>query len=79
VDVIIVGAGIGGLTAALALERVGIKARVYESVEGLRPLGVGINLLPHATKVLGDCGLLEALAESAVATSELIYLNKLGQ
>src|SRR5262245_36723289 len=52
VDVVIVGAGIGGLTAALALARVGIKVRVYESVEDLRPLGVGINLLPHATKVL---------------------------
>jgi 5-methylphenazine-1-carboxylate 1-monooxygenase len=78
-DVIIVGAGIGGLTAALALARVGIAACVYESVEELRPLGVGINLLPHATKVLGECGLLDALTETAVATSELIYLNKLGQ
>ena len=78
-DVIIIGAGIGGLTTALALERVGVKARVYESVKELRPLGVGINLLPHATKVLGECGLLDALAQSAVATSELIYLNKLGQ
>jgi 2-polyprenyl-6-methoxyphenol hydroxylase-like FAD-dependent oxidoreductase len=56
VDVVIIGAGIGGLTAALALEGVGIKARVYESVEELRLLGVGINLLPHATKVLGECG-----------------------
>jgi len=79
VDIIIIGAGIGGLTAALALESVGIKARVYEAVEELHPLGVGINLLPHATKVLGECGLLGALAETAVATSELIYLNKLGQ
>jgi 2-polyprenyl-6-methoxyphenol hydroxylase-like FAD-dependent oxidoreductase len=79
VDVLIIGAGIGGLAAALALERVGIKARIYESVEELRPLGVGINLLPHATKMLGECGLLGALTESAVATSELIYLNKLGQ
>jgi len=79
VDVIVVGAGIGGLTAALALARVGIEACVYESVEKLHPLGVGINLLPHATKVLRECGLLDALTETAVATSELIYLNKLGQ
>src|SRR5262245_65392458 len=78
-DIMIIGAGIGGLTAALALERVGMRARIYESVEELRPLGVGINLLPHATKVLGECALLEALTETAVATSELIYLNKLGQ
>jgi 2-polyprenyl-6-methoxyphenol hydroxylase-like FAD-dependent oxidoreductase len=79
VDVIIVGAGIGGLATALALHRIGINARVYESVEELRPLGVGINLLPHATKVLGQLGLIDALVEIAVATRELIYLNKLGQ
>jgi 2-polyprenyl-6-methoxyphenol hydroxylase-like FAD-dependent oxidoreductase len=78
-DVIIVGAGIGGLTTALALHRVGINARIYESVAELRPLGVGINLLPHATKVLGQLGLVDALTEVAVATRELIYLNKLGQ
>lgn len=78
-DVIIIGAGIAGLATALELDRVGIKARVYESVEELRPFGVGINLLPHASRVLGECGLLDALADSAVATNELIYLNKLGQ
>jgi 2-polyprenyl-6-methoxyphenol hydroxylase-like FAD-dependent oxidoreductase len=79
VDVIIVGAGIGGLVTALALHRIGINARIYESVAELRPLGVGINLLPHATKVLGQLGLIDALAEVSVATRELIYLNKLGQ
>jgi 2-polyprenyl-6-methoxyphenol hydroxylase-like FAD-dependent oxidoreductase len=70
VDVIIIGAGIAGLATALELDRVGIKARVYESVEELRPFGVGINLLPHASRVLGECGLLDALADSAVATNE---------
>jgi 2-polyprenyl-6-methoxyphenol hydroxylase-like FAD-dependent oxidoreductase len=79
VDVIIVGGGIGGLVTALALHRVGIKARIYESVAELRPLGVGINLLPHATKVLGQLGLIDALTGVSVATRELIYLNKLGQ
>jgi 2-polyprenyl-6-methoxyphenol hydroxylase-like FAD-dependent oxidoreductase len=79
VEVIIVGAGIGGLVTALVLHRIGVKARVYESVAELRPLGVGINLLPHATKVLGQLGLIDALTEISVATRELIYLNKLGQ
>ena len=78
-EVIIVGAGIGGLVTALALHRVGINARIYESVAELRPLGVGINLLPHATKVLGQLGLVDPLSEISVATRELIYLNKLGQ
>ena len=78
-DVIIIGAGIGGLTAALELDRVGIKAHIYESVEEIKPLGVGINLLPHATKVLGECGLLDALTETAIETSAFIFFNKFGQ
>jgi 5-methylphenazine-1-carboxylate 1-monooxygenase len=78
-DVIIIGAGIGGLTAALELHRIGIKARIYESVEEIKPLGVGINLLPHATKVLGECGLIGELASTAIATRELVYFNKFGQ
>ena len=45
---IIVGGGIGGLTTALRLHAAGIEARVFESVPEIRPLGVGINLLPHA-------------------------------
>src|SRR5437762_5051704 len=78
-NVIIVGAGIGGLTAALELHRVGINARVFESVEEIRPLGVGINLLPHATHVLGECGLVDALAANAIKPKELIFFNKFGQ
>src|SRR5262249_62234262 len=45
---LLVGGGIGGLTAALCLHEIGIEVRVFESVETIRPLGVGINLLPHA-------------------------------
>jgi 5-methylphenazine-1-carboxylate 1-monooxygenase len=78
-DVMIAGAGIGGLTAALALHRIGIRPRIFESVPELRPLGVGINLLPHATRVLGECGLLAPLADTAIETKELICFNKLGQ
>ena len=46
--VIVAGGGIGGLTAAMALQARGIDVQVYESVVELQPLGVGINLLPHA-------------------------------
>src|SRR5699024_6040993 len=45
---IVVGGGIGGLTTALKLHRAGVSVRVFESVENIRALGVGINLLPHA-------------------------------
>ena len=78
-DVIIAGAGIGGLTLALMLHRHGIGCRVYESAQELRPLGVGINLLPHAVNELEQLGLLDALARQAIATSALHYYNKYGQ
>lgn len=77
--VIIIGAGIGGLTLALSLHQVGIAARVYESVEKLEPLGVGINLLPHAVRELTELGLADELAETAIPTSTLSYVSKRGQ
>jgi 2-polyprenyl-6-methoxyphenol hydroxylase-like FAD-dependent oxidoreductase len=55
---LIVGGGIGGLTTALCLHEIGIDVRVFESVDTIRPLGVGINLLPHAVRVLDKLGLL---------------------
>ena len=56
-DIIIVGAGIGGLTLGLALHAAGIPCRIFESAADIRPIGVGINLLPHATKELAALGL----------------------
>jgi 2-polyprenyl-6-methoxyphenol hydroxylase-like FAD-dependent oxidoreductase len=77
--VIIAGAGIGGLTLALALHRRSIPCRVYEAAPELRPLGVGINLLPHATAVLGALGVLPALERVAVTTYQAAYYNRFGQ
>ena len=76
---VIIGAGIGGLTAALCLQRAGIDAVVFESVATLRPLGVGINLLPHSVRILTDLGLADHLDAMAVRTAELAYYNKFGQ
>ncbi|EFF76766.1 MAG: flavin-dependent oxidoreductase [Achromobacter sp.] len=78
-QIVIAGAGIGGLTLALMLHRRGIDCRIYESAQELRPLGVGINLLPHAVSELEQLGLLPALAECAIETSQLHYYNKFGQ
>lgn len=77
--ILIAGGGIGGLTAALSLHKAGFDVWVYESTAEIKALGVGINILPHAVRVLTNLGLHDAMAEVAVATSELIYFNKFGQ
>jgi 2-polyprenyl-6-methoxyphenol hydroxylase-like FAD-dependent oxidoreductase len=78
-DVIVVGAGIGGLTLALALQRAGIAARVYEASPEIRPLGVGINVLPHASRELGRLGLEAELTRHGVLTREAAFFNRFGQ
>jgi 2-polyprenyl-6-methoxyphenol hydroxylase-like FAD-dependent oxidoreductase len=78
-DVVVVGAGIGGLTLALALHRANVACRVYDSAAELQPLGVGINVLPHATAVLDMLGVLEALERVAVVTREAAFFNRFGQ
>ncbi|MEZ4863354.1 MAG: flavin-dependent oxidoreductase [Caldilineaceae bacterium] len=77
--VIITGAGPGGLTLALALHQRNIPVLVFEAVPALKPLGVGINLLPHSVRVLHGLGLQEGLAALAIQTAELRYVNKFGQ
>ena len=78
-DVIIVGAGIGGLTLGLALHAAGIPCRIFESAAEIKAVGVGINLLPHATRELAALGLEEALAQVAIATSDATFFNRFGQ
>jgi 2-polyprenyl-6-methoxyphenol hydroxylase-like FAD-dependent oxidoreductase len=79
VHVIIVGAGVGGLTLALCLHAAGMRARVFEASPEIRPLGVGINVLPHASRELGRLGLEAALTEHAVLTRESAFFNRFGQ
>jgi 5-methylphenazine-1-carboxylate 1-monooxygenase len=78
-DIIIVGAGIGGLTLGLALHGAGIPCRIFESAAEIRPIGVGINLLPHATRELAALGLEADLAKIAIATEDASFFNRFGQ
>src|SRR5450755_4863966 len=78
-DIIIVGAGVGGLTLGLALHAAGIPCRIFESAAEIRPIGVGINLLPHATRELAALGLEADLAKVAIATQDATFFNRFGQ
>src|ERR1041384_2532200 len=78
-EILIIGAGIGGLTLALELHQRGIACRVFESAPQIKALGVGINILPHACRVLSDLGLQDALAAVAVETAEAAFFNRFGQ
>ena len=77
--VLIAGGGIAGLTTALSLHQIGVRCRIFETVASPQPLGVGINLLPHAVRELTELGLHDAVAEAAIATAELAYYSKHGQ
>ena len=78
-DIVIVGAGIGGLTLGLALHAAKIPCRIYESAAEIRPIGVGINLLPHATRELAALGLEPALARISIETKDATFFNRFGQ
>lgn len=78
--VLIAGGGIGGLLAALSLYKVGITdIQVLESVQEIKPLGVGINVLPHAVRELTELGLADEMEKIAVRTSDLTYVNAFGK
>ncbi len=63
----VVGAGIGGLSAAIALERAGYEATVYEQADEIRPLGAGLSVWPNGVRALRALG-LDALVDNAEAT-----------
>jgi 5-methylphenazine-1-carboxylate 1-monooxygenase len=77
--VLIIGAGIAGLTTALSLHQIGVDCRVFESVDTIDALGVGINTLPHAVRELSELGLRDRLEATAVATARLAYYSGRGQ
>ncbi|TMR96530.1 flavin-dependent oxidoreductase [Nonomuraea basaltis] len=74
----IIGGGIGGLTTALSLHAAGLDCEIVEAAEALRPLGVGINLQPHAVRELTELGLDGELAASGVETTFVTFTDRAG-
>lgn len=59
--VAIVGGGVAGLTAAIALARRGIESHVYEQAEAIAPVGASLSIGPNALRLIDELGLLERL------------------
>jgi 2-polyprenyl-6-methoxyphenol hydroxylase-like FAD-dependent oxidoreductase len=76
--ILVVGGGIGGLTLALSLHQAGIACRVFEAAPEIKPLGVGINLLPHAMREFTELGLQDKLAAVAIETREFCWYDRFG-
>ncbi|MGK3943253.1 FAD-dependent monooxygenase [Streptomyces caeruleatus] len=70
---IVVGAGIGGLTAALSLRRAGHDVTLVERSRHLTEIGAGIQLAPNATRVLRRLDLLDAVAEHSTRPAHLSF------
>jgi 2-polyprenyl-6-methoxyphenol hydroxylase-like FAD-dependent oxidoreductase len=76
---VVAGAGIAGLAAAHALDRLGFEVRLLERDHELRTEGAGLSLWPNATRALRELGLVEALEECAHAVPEGATLTPAGK
>jgi 2-polyprenyl-6-methoxyphenol hydroxylase-like FAD-dependent oxidoreductase len=77
--IIVIGGGIAGLTFAMNLHQRGLSCSVYESAPEIKPLGVGITLLPHAMREFCALGLESRLREVAIENRESVFFNRYGQ
>lgn len=78
-NVTIVGAGIGGLSCALALRAAGHEVHVYERAPELRPIGAGICMWPNGARALEALGVAPLLAEASPLLRELRYRTPTGE
>jgi salicylate hydroxylase len=75
VPILVIGGGIGGMTAALALARAGFTAHIVERSTEFGEIGAGIQLAPNALRILDGLGVLPQLAELAVRPSHLVLMH----
>ena len=78
-QIVIIGAGIGGLTLGLMLHKAGIPFRILETAPAIKPIGVGITMLPHANRELTELGVIDAMRATGVVTRESCFYTRHGQ
>lgn len=78
-DIAIVGAGMGGLTAAMTLGRLGHRVTVYERTAALRPIGSALSVWPNGVKVLRALGLGERIDAVSGRMHSMGYRDKIGR
>lgn len=76
-DVLVVGGGIGGLSAALALTSQGLWVRLYEQAPEFGEVGAGLQLAPNCTRILRDYGLLEEAVQLGVLPEHMVMKDAL--
>jgi 3-hydroxybenzoate 6-monooxygenase len=76
-DVIVVGGGIGGLSAAYALSRQGLGVRVLERSGEFGEVGAGIQIAPNCTRILAEYGLLDSAKELGVCPEAMVMKDAL--
>jgi 2-polyprenyl-6-methoxyphenol hydroxylase-like FAD-dependent oxidoreductase len=76
-DVIVVGGGIGGLSAAFALTRKGLHVRVLERAGEFGEVGAGLQLAPNCTRILDDYGLLDEAKKLGVLPANMVMKDAL--
>ena len=74
-QIVIAGAGIAGLTAAIAFAARGFAVRVFEQAPQLAEVGAGLQLSPNATRILRQLGVMEHLAAGAVRAESVTILS----
>ncbi|TLS48150.1 FAD-binding protein [Streptomyces montanus] len=71
-DVLVIGGGIGGLSAALALTRTGLRVRLYERAAEFGEVGAGLQIAPNCTRILDDYGLLDEATSLGVRPEHMV-------
>jgi 2-polyprenyl-6-methoxyphenol hydroxylase-like FAD-dependent oxidoreductase len=70
---LVIGAGIGGMAAAIALRRAGLDISLFEQTIAQREVGAGIQISPNASRLLSRYGLGDAMARVAVRPSAIVF------